>query len=117
MNTININQIKKGMFITVYRWTHALDYSYCGEIFEVTDVQIPYLVVARSKQDPMARISDKKLVFDLRRVELMELSDEYVAAALTPGFIEDGKVLKVTDTVVVHEVQYVPVVIERPYFV
>jgi len=96
---ISTGELAVGQFVTVLNWkpiiieeptfgsfgettgiqtrTHN-DNSYKGEILEIKAVDLPFVVVKR------VCYSGNSFALDTRRVNLMELSEEYVKA-LVPG--------------------------------
>jgi hypothetical protein len=90
---ISAGELAVGQFITVLEWIpwssempgdgflmtktviHT-DYSWCGDVLKVLAVDLPYVAVQSINETWMA----SAIQLDTRRVKLMELSPEYVAA-------------------------------------
>lgn len=77
------DDIQVGKFITVFAWklgTDQNDGSFCGDVLLVKAVSLPYVVI-----DYLAhggRVVLSSVVLDIRKVELKELTAEYVDAVL-----------------------------------
>ena len=92
---ISPGELAIGMFVTVYEWipwdapsfeggllggttmVKHTDHSWCGDVLKVEAIQLPYVVVSLPNQGWLS--SNVRL--DTRRVNLMELTPEYVEAA------------------------------------
>lgn len=93
---LSIGEVAKGQFITVHSWnpreifgfegfttitkTHV-DHSWCGDVLEVLEINVPYIVVRKLSQYS----SKGNTVFnlDLRLCNIMELTKEFVDAYLS----------------------------------
>ncbi len=67
--------VKKGDFFTVVQWNHSSDNSYKGDCFETKVVDLPYVRALRHTRWG----SRDTITFNLDAVEIMPLSDEFVA--------------------------------------
>ena len=81
--------IKAGMYITILEWhkfkvtdfntgkeVERQDQSYVGDTLKIKAVDLPFLIVER-----VDRPAPYSINLDLRKLEIKELSDEFVAAA------------------------------------
>jgi hypothetical protein len=68
-------KIAKGDFFTVVQWLHSNDNSYKGDCFEVRVVDLPYIRAFRHT----GWGAEGSITLNLDQVEIMPLSDEFVA--------------------------------------
>jgi len=75
MQIINCEDIKKNNVITVLKWIASDDKSYVGEIFNVRCVDLPFIIVRRSRRNSFL---SRTLTLDTRKVVLGKPSEEHI---------------------------------------
>jgi uncharacterized protein involved in tellurium resistance len=71
---IAAEQIKVGQWLTVLNWKPDDDHSYKGDILHVKAIDLPYVAVVECLAGKKSWI----VVLDTRRVDFMELDQNYI---------------------------------------
>jgi hypothetical protein len=66
-----------GDSVTVRKWIGTYDRSYCGDVLEVKAIDYPFAVMEKKT----GHFAGGRITLNLKEVELMKLSDEFVDAA------------------------------------
>lgn len=79
-------EVQAGDFITINHWKDPFTTACMGSVLLVHCVMVPFIVVEPISTVEQIEASRNRIIIDVRRVELMPVTPEYIEA-LCPGYL------------------------------